>query len=99
MANRTLNWDKTALLQLSKVINYIAKHSVQNADKVRCDILEKVERLPEYPEMHPPDKNKKDNDGSYRAFELHRLRIAYFVGPDEIRIVRLRSTHQEPLAY
>ena len=51
------------------------------------------------PERYPPDKYKDENDGNYRAFELHRLRVAYFVGRDVIRILRVRHTSREPQGY
>ena len=99
MANRRIGWDKHALRQFNKAILYIAEDSVQNAENVRADILEKIEALLSHPEIYPLDKYKLDNDGSYRAFELHRLRVAYFIGLDIIRILRVRHTSREPLKY
>ena len=99
MADKKLRWDKMALQQFNKAIEYIAKDSIQNAEKVRIDILEKVENLQAHPERYAPDKYKLDNDGSYKAFELYHLRIVYHVSSEEIRILRLRSTFQEPLNY
>jgi plasmid stabilization system protein ParE len=99
MADKKLRWDKMALQQFNKAIEYISKDSIQNAEKVRIDILEKVENLQAHPERYAPDKYKLDNDGSYKAFELYHLRIVYHVSSEEIRILRLRSTFQEPLNY
>jgi len=99
MANRKIGWDKHALRQFNKAILYIAEDSTQNAENVQADILEKIEDLLSYPEIYPLDKYKLDNDGSYRAFELHRLRVAYFIGSDVIRILRVRHTSREPLEY
>jgi plasmid stabilization system protein ParE len=92
MADKKLRWDKMALQQFNKAIEYIAKDSIQNAEKVRIDILGKVENLQAHPERYAPDKYKLDNDGSYKAFELYHLRIVYHVSSEEIRILRLRST-------
>lgn len=61
------------MLQLGSAIEYIAGFSITNAEKVRADVLEKVERLLKYPEANPLDKYKTNNDGGYRAFEVHRL--------------------------
>ena len=72
---------------------------MQNAEEVRNAVLEKIEYISNHPESCAPDKYKINNDGHYRAFELHRLRVAYYVSPDEIRILQLRSTYQEPLTY
>jgi len=51
------------------------------------------------PEIHSPDKYKQNNDGNFRVFELHRYRIAYYVGESEIRILRVRHTSREPRNY
>ena len=46
-----------------------------------------------------PDKYKLNNNGLYRAFELHHLRITYYITPDKIRILRVRHTSREPKNY
>ncbi|MEJ7738991.1 MAG: type II toxin-antitoxin system RelE/ParE family toxin [Chitinophagaceae bacterium] len=99
MANRKISWDKGALQQFNQSIDYIAKTSLQNAEKVRIEILGKIEQLIHSPELSAPDKYKTNNDGSYRAFELHRHRIAYYVSGSEIRILRVRHTSREPKMY
>jgi plasmid stabilization system protein ParE len=99
MANRRLEWDRQALRQFNKAILYIAEDSIQSAEKVRADVLEDIDAMIPHPERYPLDKFKIDNDGSYRAFELHRLRVAYFVGIDFIRILRIRHTSREPQGY
>jgi plasmid stabilization system protein ParE len=75
-----------AAKQFEVAIKYIAADSIQNAEKVRKEILEKIERLILHPEIYSPDRYKTNNDGSYRAFELHRYRIAYRVLENEIFI-------------
>jgi plasmid stabilization system protein ParE len=96
MANRRLEWSRQAIRQFNKVLLFIAEDSIQNAEKVRTDVLEYIDAMVPHPERHPLDKYKLGNDGSYRAFELHRLRVAYFVGIDVIRILRVRHTSREP---
>ncbi|MBE7171780.1 MAG: type II toxin-antitoxin system RelE/ParE family toxin [Williamsia sp.] len=49
--------------------------------------------------MHPLDKYKKENDGSYRCFELHRHRISYRVKDQETIMARVRHTSQQPQQY
>ena len=99
MPNSKIIWDSKALEQFSKIVKYIAKDSLLQAENVRTDIIKKIDSLANSPAMYAPDKYKENNDGSYRAFELHRLRIAYHVSGNEIRILRVRSTYQEPLQY
>lgn len=86
MASRKITWSKQAINQFNKAINYIATNSIQNAEKVRTEVLEKINNHFENPEINSPDKLRKNNDGSYRVFELHR--VAYHVSAIQIRILR-----------
>lgn len=73
--------------------------SYQQAEKVKLDILASTRKLATQPEIHPPDKYRKNNDGSFRAYELYHYRIAYRVTEKEVIIVRVRHTGMEPLNY
>jgi len=92
-------WSRAAERQLKKAFLYIRKDSYQNAVKVRHDIVMMSESLSVNPERFPPDKFKLNNDGSYRAFELHRHRISFVILKEGILIVRLRHTAMSPLVY
>jgi plasmid stabilization system protein ParE len=92
-------WSRASELQLKKAFEYIRKDSYQNALKVRNDIVALSEALVLNPERFPPDKFKMNNDGSYRAFELHRYRISYVILKEVVLIVRLRHTAMSPLLY
>ena len=67
--------------------------------KVKEEILASTRKLATDPELHPPDKYRKENDGSFRAYELHRYRIAYRVNEKQVVVVRARHTSMEPLYY
>ncbi|WP_367881809.1 type II toxin-antitoxin system RelE/ParE family toxin [Ferruginibacter sp.] len=73
--------------------------SYQNAVKIKEEILLSTRKLATHPEMHAPDKYKNNNDGSFRAYELYRYRIAYRITEKEIIIVRVRHTSMEPKNY
>ena len=92
-------WSNVAKHQLNTAFQFIKKDSLQNAIKVRDEIIETTITLPLKPEIYPLDKYKTNNDGSYRAFEMHRYRVSYRLLPDIIRIVRLRHTSISPLSY
>lgn len=92
-------WSKRARVELAKAYEYIYEDSPKNAAKVRDEIIDTTIDLPKHPEFYPPDKYKKNNDGSWRAFELHRYRISYHVMKKEIRIVRMRHTSRSPQSY
>ncbi|MEP7237294.1 MAG: type II toxin-antitoxin system RelE/ParE family toxin [Ferruginibacter sp.] len=91
-----IKWNRAALNQLIKAIEYINDDSPQNAEKVKDDILSEITVLTAHPGKYPPDKYKLNNDGSFRAFELHRYRLSYRVVRNEIRIIRIRHTKRNP---
>jgi plasmid stabilization system protein ParE len=95
----TIKWNKRAINQLTKVIEYIEKDSVQNAEKVKNDLLAEISKLTVHPERYNPDKYHINNDGSFRAFELHRYRVSYRYTKNEIRIIRIRHTKRNPKNY
>jgi plasmid stabilization system protein ParE len=99
MSYRQIKWDKQAVNAFHKAIEYIRKESPQNADKVKQEILTKINKISERPERHPPDKYKSANNGSYRAFELHHYRISYLIKQNEIIIARIRHTKRKPRRY
>jgi plasmid stabilization system protein ParE len=92
-------WSKRAQAQLRKAYEYILLDSVQNAEMVRDDIVDLTIDLANNPEKHPLDKFKKDNNGTWRAFEKHHYRVSYRIMPEQIRIVRLRHTSKSPLKF
>ena len=62
-------WSDDARQQLRAAYNYIKKDSLQNAKNVRLDIVEMTRNLSKNPGRYAPDKNKLNNDGSYRALK------------------------------
>lgn len=96
---KEVRWPSKTQRQLEEAYEYILLNSYQNAEKVKTDILESTRKLATNPEIHPPDKYKLNNDGSFRAFELHRYRIAYQITEREIIITRIRHTSMEPNQY
>lgn len=92
-------WSNDARQQLRAVYNYIKKDSIQNAKKVRSDIVNITNNLSKNPARYALDKYRRNNDGSYRAFEKHKYRIAYRLFYNEIRILRIRHTSMEPKNY
>ncbi|MBL7702026.1 MAG: type II toxin-antitoxin system RelE/ParE family toxin [Ferruginibacter sp.] len=94
-----IKWNKSAINQLIKAVEYIEEDSPQNAEKVRNNILLEISKLTAHPEKYNPDKYHVNNDGSFRAFELHRYRISYRYTKNEIRIIRIRHTKRNPKNY
>jgi plasmid stabilization system protein ParE len=96
---RSIKWNRRALKQLDELIAYIEEDSPFNAEKVRNDILQKINALLEHPESNKPDKYKINNDSTFRAFEIHRHRISYRYKGIDVRIIRIRHTKMNPLKY
>ncbi len=92
-------WSKKATLQLQQAFDFIKQDSLQNAEKVRDEIIDITIDIVNHPEKYSLDKYKTTNDGSYRSFEIHRYRISYRITKDFIRIVRMRHTSRSPLNY
>jgi len=92
-------WNTIARKQVRKIYDYILKDSAQNANKILAEILISSEKLQMNPERFGQDKYKKNNDGTYRYYELYSYRIAFRIYQNHIRILRVRSTEQEPLSY
>ena len=95
----TIKWNKRAINQLIKAVEYIEEASVQNAEKVKNDLLAEISKLTAHPEKYNPDKYHVNNDGSFRAFELHRYRVSYRYTKNAIRIIRIRHTKRNPKNY
>ena len=94
-----ITWDTLAITQFLNAMAYIENDSPSNAEKVKRQILLKIDALLKHPEIHRLDKYRLNNDGTFRAFELHRYRVTYCIMRDEIRIVRIRHTKMSPLFY
>ncbi len=92
-------WSKSGKKQLQKAFKFISRDSVQNAQKITDEIIDRTISLSRHPEIYPPDKYKKNNKGNYRAFEIYHYRISYRIVNDNIYIVRMRHTSMSPLAY
>lgn len=95
----SIKWNRRALKQLDDLIAYIEEDSPYNAEKVRNDILLKINALLERPESYKPDKYKINNDSTFRAFEIHHHRISYRYKGSDIRIIRIRHSKMNPLEY
>ncbi len=99
MAEIKIKWDTEARNSFRKYLNHINRDSLQAAEKVKNDLLKVIGGLIDHPEKFPPDKFKKDNNGDFRAFEMHSCRVAYYITKSEIRILRVRHVKQEPKEY
>jgi plasmid stabilization system protein ParE len=50
MANRSIIWDSLAFKHFSSAIEFIGKDSITNAERIRTEILDKIDNLATNPE-------------------------------------------------
>jgi plasmid stabilization system protein ParE len=95
-----VKWSRPALEQLDKALDFIiAEGFISYAAKLEESILSGIEHLVDNYNIYPVDKYKKDNDGSYHAFEVDEFRISYRVKNAEVKIIRIRHTSRRPRKY
>lgn len=95
-----IKWSKSALHQLDKALDFIIQEGfTQYAAELQGEILSRIENLIDSSDIYPLDKYKKDNDGSYHAFEIEEYRVSYRVKITEIRIIRVRHTSRKTNRY
>ncbi|TVR80879.1 MAG: type II toxin-antitoxin system RelE/ParE family toxin [Chitinophagaceae bacterium] len=92
-------WDTKAKEALKEIFTFIAGDNMNEAEKVIKSILDSTRALAFYPDIHPIDRFKINNDGSYKAYEIYSYRISYKVQTEFIYILRLRHTSRNPFIY
>lgn len=85
-------WSKDALDQLEDIHFYIffESKSITIADKVVNTIFDSTEILKTQPEIYKLDKQKVNNDGSFRVYSVYDYAISYQITNDSIYILRVR---------
>ena len=95
-----VKWSKPALDQLDKALDFIIGEGfISYAAKLEESIISRIENLIDNYNIYPIDKYKKDNDGSYHAFEVEEYRISYRVKNSQVKIIRIRHTGRKPRKY
>lgn len=92
-------WSRNSQQQLERIFKYILYDSEKNARVVLEEIVSSINKAQHNPEFYGPDKFKENNDGSYRAYEIHHYRVSYRFAGDTIRILRVRHTSMKPKEY
>ncbi len=98
-ANRTIIWRNAAVAYLENAIDYIRSDSPQNAQKVIVEINAILLKAAKNPEHYSLDKNRKNNNGSYRVIKIYHYRISFFYDETQLLIVRVRHSKQKPLKF
>ena len=85
-------WSSDALGQLEDIHFYIffESKSVTIADKIVNTIFDSTDILKTQPEIYKLDKQKVNNDGSFRVYSVYDYSISYQRTLDSIFILRVR---------
>ena len=95
-----IKWSKPALDQLDKALDFIIEQGYTSyAIELEEKILSRIENLVSNYNIYPTDKYRKDNDGTYHAFETDEYRISYRVQKSTIKIIRIRHTSRKTRMY
>ena len=91
-------WSFDALNQLEDIHFYILfeSKSLRVADKVTETIFESTKILKFTPEIYKLDLQRKNNDGSFRAYYQYNYKISYRIVKEQIQILRVRHTSRKP---
>ncbi len=97
---RKLVWSKRATKSFEKILGFIEKDSIQNAEKIALEVLQKVKYALKHPDFYSRDKYKTENSqGCFRAFEIYHIRVSIYFDEKVIRVVRVRHRKRKPLKY
>lgn len=85
-------WSTNALDQLEDIHFYIffESKSITIADKVVNTIFDSTEILKTQPEIYKLDKQKTNNDGSFRVYAIYDFAVSYQITEKIIYILRVR---------
>ncbi|QOG01728.1 type II toxin-antitoxin system RelE/ParE family toxin [Flavobacterium sp. MDT1-60] len=91
-------WSSDAIDQLEDIHFYIffESKSLTVADKVVNTIFDSTEILKTQPEIYKLDKQKTNNDGSFRVYSVYDYGISYQITDETIYILRVRHNAQKP---
>ncbi|SFC81316.1 type II toxin-antitoxin system RelE/ParE family toxin [Flavobacterium phragmitis] len=91
-------WSSNALNQLEDIHFYIffESKSLTIADKVVNTIFDSTEILKTQPEIYKLDKQKTNNDGSFRVYSVYDYAVSYQITKESIYILRVRHNAQKP---
>jgi len=92
-----IKWNKLAIIQLLNIIQYLEDNDLLDyAIKIEKQILSKIRSIPLHFDVYQTDRLKRNNDGSFYAFEIDSYRISFRKLDQEIRILRIRHSARRP---
>ena|SRR5687768_16547282 len=94
-------WDNLAMKQFREIYIYIRNDSHQTAELIKSKILEATSKLNINPRRYNADKLRINKDQNFRAFEIEKIRVSYYIdeGEKTVNIIGVRSARQQPLEH
>jgi len=90
-------WTKTALDQLERIIKYISEERGNSyAKTVGTRIIERTEKLKNFPELGPKEPLLQHKKLEYRYLAAWSYKIIYRLSKDRVTISRIFHTSQNP---
>lgn len=96
---KTIVWSKNAANQYYKILEFLEEKASEALSIVGNALLNTIDELATQYNSYPPDRFKKNNDGSFKALVIFSYRISYQITDAKINILRIRHTSREPLRY
>jgi plasmid stabilization system protein ParE len=100
MPGMVVKWNKTATRQLLDALDFIEEAGYAHYSiELEKEVIHRIRKLSQTPELYAIDRFRKNNKGNYRAFVVDNYRISYRIGKNEINIVRIRHTSRRIKPY
>lgn len=96
---KIIEWTKDAAEQYYKILGYLQEKAPEAIDIVGSTLLDAIDDFAFQYNSYPPDRFKKNNDGTYKALVVFSYRISYRITDTKIYILRIRHTSREPLEH
>lgn len=91
-----IRWDRLAKESLDDIYNYISQDSLQNARKVKKELIKLAGSLNDFPDKYSIEEFLKEEPENYRSISKWSYKIIYEVTDKAIIIADIFQTSQHP---
>ncbi len=91
-----IRWDRLARESLDNIYEYILLDSLQNARKVKKELIKLVGSLSDFPEKYSREEFLEEESENYRSVSKWSYKIIYEVTDEAIIIADIFNIHQHP---
>ncbi|MEM7352130.1 MAG: type II toxin-antitoxin system RelE/ParE family toxin [Acidobacteriota bacterium] len=90
-------WSRAADRDLTKIYAYLEPRSLRAAREVLRHLFKAIDRLAEMPRLGTLTDLGAERE--YRQFVVEHYKIFYYIGQEQLIIVRLWDTRQDPTKF